>query len=409
MNLFIDVNSNSLIRSLADNTPTQMPQLVVGDLKEINVYFVDEGAYAPFSGLAGYTVKAAVGGSRSPTGGVWTLSDEVASEVTEIPFNVTPESLRTLINPSWNIASISGVAGSFYKIQFTNPVPAIFVGDGARLTPDANVIVTDLNSHAVLVQLRQNPIAYSELDPIDDGFGGSINLLTLGAVQRLLNEGSVLDVFEVEVTTPEGIRKTYLQTGVVVNAEVIDQDAAAGIAKPTLITMAEAINMFEGTDTQKVNTEVLSANISLNEKRYQFLSASGADRTVTLPAGIGHIYQIKNIGTANSIIVNNAADVKEVRLFAGWQATLVSNADGWEVTLFIPQIYVSISDNYTVAGESFVSCTIDDLVITFPAAADYTSNTITVILQPAFIATVNGDIINATTTFLSDGTVWVQI
>lgn len=412
MNLYINTQaknaSNPFVKSLATQTPVALPELILGDKQDIKVYFVDGAAYADFSGDANYTVKVAVGGARVPTGGTWNLVVE-GTPTSNLAFDITPAELSTVLG-----VTVTGVAGSYYKVGYGAGI--MVTGDGAGLSPESNVIVTDLGNGSRLIQLRQNPIAYAELTATTDGFVGTLDLLTLGAVQRLLDENRVLETFEVEVTRPDGTRKTYAQAGVLVKAEIIDQDAAAGAAKPTLITMAEALAMFEGADTQKVNTETLIADAALGTKRFQYLAASGADRTVTLPAGTGYVYYIKNIGADNNIIVNNSSAVMEVTLYPGWEANLVSNADGWEITVVVPEVIETIAANHSVTNETLLLVTASSN-ITLPNPALRLGvplriknvNATTVNLLPFAAETIEDASVIDTLTVYTDGTNWYTL
>jgi hypothetical protein len=83
-----------------------------------------------------------------------------------------------------------------------------------------------------------------------------------------------------------------------------------------------------------IEAKVLSGDITLVNKdsMFQVLDADGADRTVTLPvAKQGLIYGIKNEGSANNIIVEDADAGSVVTLAFGTGCLLVCDGTNWFV------------------------------------------------------------------------------
>lgn len=85
------------------------------------------------------------------------------------------------------------------------------------------------------------------------------------------------------------------------------------------------------------NTETLSADKTLvdNDCQFQFLTASGADRNVKLPAEAttNHIFIVHNSGASNNIVVkNNGATATFATLAPSeWLVFMPLNAQGWRV------------------------------------------------------------------------------
>lgn len=85
-----------------------------------------------------------------------------------------------------------------------------------------------------------------------------------------------------------------------------------------------------------VEAKVLAGDIELVNKdsMFQILDADGADRTVTLPqAKNGLIYGIKNQGSANNIVIEDAAAASVATLAFGEGCLLVCDGTDWFVVV----------------------------------------------------------------------------
>jgi hypothetical protein len=81
-----------------------------------------------------------------------------------------------------------------------------------------------------------------------------------------------------------------------------------------------------------VEATIMSGDITLENKdsMFQILDADGADREVILPAAKnGLIYGIKNDGSANNIVIKDAAATTIETLAFGEGALLVCNGTDW--------------------------------------------------------------------------------
>src|SRR3954469_4246752 len=107
--LFINVAASSIARSLVrsqtDLTPVSFPELVIGDGRSYELYFVDGlGGYAAFSGDGSFIPYIAIGNCGFPSGGtaIWTFSGQNTSP---LAWNVSPAALQAALAALSNIGT----------------------------------------------------------------------------------------------------------------------------------------------------------------------------------------------------------------------------------------------------------------------------------------------------------------
>lgn len=237
---FIDVNSDTLagsrVISSTNNTEEPLKKFVVGDLRDLNLYFVDgSGSYIDVSS---YTVRAGVGGiNKRPTGGTWQFShggndtnfdhDQSASSM-ESTLDAAPYSLGV---------SVESPTTGVYVIKFDAVgAQTLPTSDSSLLTPDSSVSIKRLvtgdgtTKEEWIIRLFQTPWAYSESwSNITDGVTGSLNFGSENLYLAMGSANSLSGYFEVELTDGGGNVSTVIQAPTTILGPVIG-DGVAGVA-----------------------------------------------------------------------------------------------------------------------------------------------------------------------------------
>lgn len=258
--LFVNISANSiasaLVRSVIDMTPVSFPQLVVGDGRDYQLYFVDgSGDYATFSGNAAFTPFIAIGECGYPSGGtaVWTFNGDSTSA---LAWNISPAALQTALQALGSIgsgnATVAGVAGKYYTVTFTGtlgslPQPEITVNfDG--LIPASTVEISTLvegsaspaTNEVQLATLALNPLTFADdWTAITNGWTGQLSTRTLEVIEAFVTAGGELEeTFQITVADPVGVRSTYLKVAASIQCTIINPESFAGADKPLLATQA---------------------------------------------------------------------------------------------------------------------------------------------------------------------------
>lgn len=306
-NLFVNTAAtnvaSALVRSLTDMTPIPFPELVIGDKRNFNLYFVDgQGNYESFSGAALYTPLIAIGNCGFATGGTFTLTFS-GQTTSALAYNVSPAAMQTALQALSSIGSgnctVSGVAGQYYEVTFTGTLggaaqPEI-TGSGTNLTPESNVSVDTIVEGGVgvnevqLIRLPVNPITYADdWTPISNGWTGTLSARTVEAVAALAAAGSITDTFQITVQDPAGDRRTYLKVNATIRCSIIDPESFAGADKPTFATVAyvNSLALAGGVFTNQNVTSSVAGNSNitrpLNSHHHTaFVTISGSANTRT--------------------------------------------------------------------------------------------------------------------------------
>lgn len=327
--LFINVAaraiSSSLVRSLTDMTPVAFPELVIGDGRAYELYFVDgAGGYAAFSGDGSYIPYIAIGTCGFPAGGTakWTFNGQ---QTAALAYNISPAALQTALEALSSIGagnvSVAGVAGKYYVITFIGtlghlPQPEVTV-DFAGLTPastvDISTIVAGSASPATnavqLATLATNPLTFADdWTPITNGWTGSLSARTLEIFEAFAAAGGTLnEIFQVTVANADGVRTTYAKVASSIQCTVISPESFAGSDKPLLATQAA------------LNAAVLGLN---NFTREALSSAATGNTNVTRPATSSrhHLARIAISGAAGirtiSLLTTNSPNPGDFILLA---------------------------------------------------------------------------------------------
>jgi hypothetical protein len=259
--LFINIAAQSLsaglVRGVNDMTPVSLPQLVIGDTRFFDLFFVDGlGNYASFSGDPSYIPSLAIGAFGYPAGGTFTLTFN-SYTTSALPYNASLAAVQAALQGLTSIGAgnclVSGVPGEYYVVTFVGALAAApqneITADFSLLTPDStievNTTTTGSASPAVnavqLLTLKENPIVFSDtFTTITNGWTGKLALTTLAALEALVAAGGVTlaQTFEVEMTDALGNRTTYFEGNVTIAGSIIDAESFAGAQKPALATQA---------------------------------------------------------------------------------------------------------------------------------------------------------------------------
>ncbi len=261
-NLFVNVNANSLasglVRSVTDLTPVSFPELVIGDGRVFNLYFVDgAGNYATWSGDGSYIPNLAIGDCGFPTGGTFALTFG-ANTTTPIAYNASMAAIQTALQALASIGAnnclVTGSPGQYFTVMFVGSLAALpqanIVADFSLLTPQANINVFTLVPGTVspavnavqMVTLAINPVSFTDsLTPITNGWTGPLSVSTVAVFAAMAAAGgsAFSKTFQVSVTNPDGSTTTLAKTAATVVCTLINPSAFAGTNAPNLVTQAQ--------------------------------------------------------------------------------------------------------------------------------------------------------------------------
>lgn len=260
--LFINVNagplSGGLIRGLNDNSPVTFPELVIGDGRNYNIYFVDGlGNYVPWSGNASYIPSLAIGDCGFPTGGTFTLKFG-ANTTAALAFNASMATIQAALQGLASIGSgnclVAGSPGQYFTVTFVGALAAApqanLIADFSGLTPTGNInvftLVPGTASPAVnavqVLTLAVNPVTFTNiLTPITNGWTGPLSTSTVAMLAAMAAAGgsTFTKTFQVTVANPDGTTSTFVQTPATVTCTLVNPSAFAGTDAPNLVTQAQ--------------------------------------------------------------------------------------------------------------------------------------------------------------------------
>lgn len=341
-NLFVNVNAGSLtsglVRSLADMSPVSFPELVMGDGRTYNLYFVDgAGGYAAFSGDASYIPALAIGDCGFPSGGTFTLKFG-ANTTSALAWNASMAAIQTALQGLASIGAgnctVGGSPGQYFTVTFTgslgNAPQSLIVADGSLLTPVSNlnvftITVGDGTHNAVQgLVLALNPVTFNNtLTPITNGWTGTLSSSTTAILAAMAAAGglSFTKTFQVSVVDPAGNTTTYVKTVATIDCTLINNAAFAGANAPNLVTQAQLAAAVLGLNnfTQETlsssatgNTNVTPGSTSRHHAAVIAITGAAGTRTFSLltasrVAGDVVILRFNNPATAGIVLeVHNA-------------------------------------------------------------------------------------------------------
>jgi hypothetical protein len=398
-NLFVNTSAqtlaNALVRSVTDMSPVSLPQLVLGDNRSYNIYFVDGlGNYASFSGNASYIPYIAIGQCGYPTGGTFTLSFQNYFTTPALAWNASPATIQTELQALASIGagncSVSGVAGEWFTVTFTGALAGtsqpLIAAQAGLLTPIStitNTLIIAGGSGINCVQLLTfaiNPVSFMDnWTPITNGWTGALSTGTLAIVEAFAAAGGTLSgqTFQVTVADPSGNFQTYVQAPVTVSCTVIDPSSFAGNYTVALATQAAlnaailGLNNFtfqSAASSVAGNINITPQTTSRHHTAIVTFSGSAGTRTlsvltsnspnsgdtvlvVILPGTTaGLVISIYNASTGGALLTSYTTDT------SGQLQTvrLVYNGSAWSLALDSTQM-LSKSQNLSGLASTLVS------------------------------------------------------
>lgn len=237
--IFVNVNATSLatsrVVSLSDASAEAWKKFVVGDLRDLNLYFTDgDGAYVDVSAYG--SIRVGVGGiNKRPTGGSWTFTHGGNDHVFDYSTSAaTMESVLDASPYSLGVSVTSPVTG-VYVVKFDAVgAQTLPTSDAYALTPDSTISIKRLvtgdgtTREEWIVRLFQVPWAYSETwSNISNGVTGTLTFASENLYKQLGSDNAATGFFEVELTDASANVSTPIQAPVTVTGEVIG-DGVAG-------------------------------------------------------------------------------------------------------------------------------------------------------------------------------------
>ncbi|MBS0328212.1 MAG: hypothetical protein JSR30_00035 [Proteobacteria bacterium] len=370
--LYVNIGAGSLasglVRGVSDNTPVSFPELVIGDGRTYELYFVDgRGAYASFSGDASYIPQIAIGQCGYPTGGTFTLKFG-ADTTAPIAYNASAATVQAALEALTSIGagnvSVVGQGPNYFAVTFIGALAAapqaLLIADFSLLTPASNINVFTLVAGSAspatdavqVMTLAINPISYADdWTPITNGWTGQLSTSTVAALQAFATAGgSISEVFQVTVLDPTGISTTYVKQPVTIVCTIINPTAYAGTNQPTLATQAQLAAAVLGLNnfTQEAlssssagNTNVTRATTSRLHTAIVTFTGTASTRTVSLlttnspvagdkiflqlvtPATAGLVLEVYNATTGGTLLttVTTTADAEPFFLVFTWSGS----------------------------------------------------------------------------------------
>mgnify|MGYP003627994563 CR=1 FL=1 len=244
---FIDVNSDTLagsrVISSTNNTGEPLKKFVVGDLRDLNLYFVDgSGSYIDVSS---YSVRCGFGGiNKRPTGGTWELSH--GGNDTTVDYNAPASTLEAVLDaaPFSLAVSVESPTTGVYILKFDAVgAQTLPTSDSSLLTPDSSVSIKRLvtgdgsTKEEWIIRLFQTPWAYSESwSNITNGVTGSLNFGSENLFLAMGSANSLSGYFEIELTDGGGNVSTVIQAPTMILGPVIGDGVAGSASWSSYIT-----------------------------------------------------------------------------------------------------------------------------------------------------------------------------
>jgi hypothetical protein len=257
--ILINTDASSISRALYASITPSLPEFVLGDSREIDIYVVNgAGAYQDYSGSTAYDVTAAIGNAGAiPTSGTFTLTYG-ADTTAALAYNATSAAVETALNALASVTSaggldVIGTTGGF-RITFRSVgTRTDITGDGGELYPQSSVFAMnaepgDGSTRCIqLLRIRQSVVAYCDawtqiLDPDDGvtpiGWRGIIDTNTVEAALALGDLASTASL-ELEVQLVRGsdsMTSTILQQSITLRNDLIDPSTLTTVNLPTYLT-----------------------------------------------------------------------------------------------------------------------------------------------------------------------------
>jgi hypothetical protein len=241
-------------------TPGIKPTFVAGDTYDVRVFLHNRGGVDAASGAGSYSIKLALGTPGAvPTGGTFTLSDGTATSA--LAYNASASDVQTALN-----ALNTGAGPYSGTVTVTRPVVGLYLikwdatgsrsaltGDAAGLTPTSGIVITEEQAgdgstkEWQSVRLAQSPVVLQDTwTPITSPYAGwqakfAVNTYDMLA---LLLAGTSSISMELELTDPDGDKRTIYRDTVSLLTEVIDNAAFTPQPQASYYTATETRSRF---------------------------------------------------------------------------------------------------------------------------------------------------------------------
>jgi len=229
--IFINLGANSLadarVTSSTSNVPEAWKNFVIGDVRDLKLYFVDgAGAYVD---LDASSVRVGIGGiNLRPTSGTFVFTH--GGNDATINFNEGAQSFESTLDASpysLDVAVTSPTQG-IWIVKFNGTgAQTLPTFDASNLVPDSSVSATKLvtgdgsTKEEWIIRTFQEPWAYQATwANITDGKHASINLGTENLFKAMGDLNSASAYFEIELTDASANIETVVQAPVLIVGHV---------------------------------------------------------------------------------------------------------------------------------------------------------------------------------------------
>lgn len=367
--LFVNINAGSLasglVRGVDDNSPVAFPELVIGDGRVYNLYFVDgKGSFVTWSGDASYIPQLAIGDCGLPTGGTFTLKFG-ANTTAAIAYNASMAAIQTALEGLASIGSgnvsVAGVAGQYFTVTFIGSKAAApqsnLIADFTNLTPASNInvftLVPGTASPAVnavqVITFAVNPVTFTDdLTPITNGWTGPLSTSTVAIFAAMAAAGgsSFTKTFQVSVIQPDLSTTTLVKTPASIVCTLVNPSSFAGTDAPNLVTSAElaAAVLGQNNFTQEAlasssagNTNVTRGATSRHHTAIATITGAAGTRTFSLltssspnagdiifvkfltPATAGIVLETRNATSGGTLLATVTTTVDQEPFFQAFE------------------------------------------------------------------------------------------
>jgi len=353
--IYINSQPASTARALYTQLTPQMPDFVIGDTREVDIYIINpSGTLESFSGSASYAVVAAIGNVGAiPTSGTFTLTYG-ADTTSAIDYDATAAEVQAALNLLASIISaggvvVTGTTGGF-RIVFNNVgTRTAITGDGTNLNPSSSVFAMnaeagDGSTRSIqLLRVRQTVIAFQDTwtqildgDSNPIGWRAMIDTNTVESALALGDAASVSDLeFEIQ-TIASGVTTTWLQAPVVLRNDIIDPSTLTNVNLPDYLTSAEAASLYIAKTEYIAKRKFvqLSTNSTITANSFDIYeqTTAGITTTLWLTPTSGDCISITNTSGANTTIAGNGELIdtaSTLTLGTGETADIVYNGTKW--------------------------------------------------------------------------------
>ena len=348
--IYVNTTADSLadarVISQTNNTQKAFQKFVVGDLRDLNLYFSDgSGSYVDVSSYS--SVRVGVGGiNKRPTGGTWkfthggndaTLDYSVSASSLELTLDASPFSLGVSVT-----SPVAGVWIVKFDAVGAQTLPTL---DSSNLLPDCSAsaqrLVTGDGStkEEWIIRLFQTPWAYSESwSNITYGKTGTLNFGTENLFKAMGTADSVSGYFEIELTDSGGNVTTVIQAPVTIVGPVIGDGVAGSGAFESYVT--KTYETIMASVTEENSNVATGTGLITFRVPYAMTLTSVRASVKTAPTGSTIIVDINESGSS-VLSTKLSIDAGETTSTTATTAPVISDsalADDAQITIDVDQV-----------------------------------------------------------------------